>query len=148
MWDFFISFTIMKTGIKFLKKYFSKLFFPVAWTIIILILLMLPGNMLPNEKHFKIPNFDKFVHISLFGGFVFLWCLYISTRNFSINKNLVLFFWIFTTGIALGISMEFVQKYFIPFRDFSLGDIIADMIGASIGYGVSNIYLVEEIDTH
>lgn len=131
---------------KFFKKYFGKLFFPVAWTIIILILLMLPGNMLPDESHFKIPNFDKVVHISLFGGFVFLWCLFINTRNFSQSKNLKIFFVIFSVGIALGVSMEFVQKYFIPFRDFSLGDIIADMIGASIGYGICNIMLVEEID--
>ena len=131
---------------KFFKKYFGKIFFPIAWTIIILILLMMPGNMLPDESHFKIPNFDKVVHISLFGGFVFLWCLYINTRNFSQIKNLKIFFAIFSIGIILGISMEFVQKYFIPFRDFSLGDIIADMIGASIAYGICNIFLTEEID--
>ena len=133
---------------KFFKKYFGKLFFPIAWTLIILILLMMPGNMLPDESHFKIPNFDKFVHISLFGGFVFLWCLYINTKNFSVLKNLKIFFVFFVIGIALGISMEFVQKYFIPFRDFSLGDIIADMIGASIAYGICNNMLVEEIDAH
>lgn len=131
---------------KFFKKYFSKLFFPVAWTLIILILLMMPGNMLPDESHFKIPNFDKVVHISLFGGFVFLWCLYINTKNFPQAKNLKIFFAVFAIGISLGISMEFVQKYFIPFRDFSLGDIIADIIGASIAYGICNIFLVEEID--
>ncbi len=31
-----------------------------------------------------------------------------------------------------GIGMEYVQKYFIPGRDFDLADIIADMIGAGL----------------
>jgi VanZ family protein len=135
-------------NMKFFKKYFSKIYFPVAWTLILLILLMLPGNMLPDESHLKIPNLDKYVHICLFGGFVFLWGLYICTRNFSQRKNLKLFFYIFITGIILGITMEYVQKYFIPFRDFELGDIIADMIGCSIAYGVCNTMLTEENDAH
>jgi len=33
-----------------------------------------------------------------------------------------------------GILMEIVQKYFIPFRSFDLGDIIADGIGCAAGY--------------
>jgi len=35
-----------------------------------------------------------------------------------------------------------VQKYFIPFRDFDTEDIIADMIGAGLGYGVSNVLFI------
>jgi VanZ family protein len=134
----------MKWIIAFLKKYFAKLYIAVSWTLIILILLALPGNLLPDESHFKIPNFDKFVHICMFGGFVLLWCLYISSRKFSLQKNLQLFFYIFIIGAALGITMEYVQKYFIPLRDFDLGDIIADMIGAGIAYGISNTTLIEE----
>ena len=38
------------------------------------------------------------------------------------------------TGIVYGIAMEIVQKYFIPFRSFDLGDIIADGIGCAAGY--------------
>jgi VanZ family protein len=38
------------------------------------------------------------------------------------------------TGIVYGIAMEIVQKYFIPFRSFDLGDIIADGIGCVAGY--------------
>jgi len=39
--------------------------------------------------------------------------------------------------------MEYVQKYFIPFRDFDTVDIISDLIGAGFGYGISNISLIE-----
>ena len=37
-------------------------------------------------------------------------------------------------GIVYGIAMEIVQKYFIPFRSFDVGDIIADAIGSVVGY--------------
>ena len=101
-----------KTNMKFLKKYFSKLFFAVSWTIIVLILLSLPGTMLPDEPSFKIPNLDKFVHICLFGGFVLLWCLYISRRQLNTRKLLRSFFYIFIIAVSFGITMEYVQKYF------------------------------------
>ena len=133
---------------KFLKKYFGKLFFAVSWTIIVLILLSLPGTMLPDEPSFKIPNLDKFVHICLFGGFVLLWCMYISRKQQSTRKLLQSFFYIFIIAVSFGITMEYVQKYFIPFRDFELGDIIADMVGAGLAYGICNVTLVEEKHAH
>lgn len=128
---------------KLFKKYLGSIYISVAWTLMVLILLTLPGSMLPDESTFKIPQFDKFVHVCLFGGLVFLWCLHISTRPMGSQKRLLLFFYIFILGVALGISMEFVQKYFIPFREFELGDIIADMIGAGLAYGISNVGLFE-----
>jgi VanZ family protein len=108
-----------------------------------LILLCLPGSVLPNEQGFKIPEFDKFVHVVLFGGFVFLWCLFYSAKKLPQKKLLLLFFYIFIIAVVYGIGMEFAQKYWIPFRDYSEKDIIADMIGAGLGYGISNITLVE-----
>jgi len=45
-----------------------------------------------------------------------------------------IFLQIMITGIVYGIAMEIVQKYFIPFRSFDLGDIIADAIGCVVGY--------------
>ena len=41
------------------------------------------------------------------------------------------------TGVVYGIAMEIVQKYFIPFRSFDIGDIIADAIGCVVGYLIS-----------
>ena len=98
--------------------------------------------MLPEENIIKIPNLDKLVHISLFGGFVLLWSLYFSVKKFSQRKILVIFFRIFIIGCIYGAAMEFVQKYFIPSRDFEIGDILADVVGAAIAYGICNIYLI------
>jgi len=128
----------------FLRKYFGNLYSPVIWTLIIGILLAMPGSMLPNETHFAIPQFDKIVHISLFGGFVFLWNLYLSVRPIQRARLVRLFFLVFILAETYGIGMEYVQKYFIPMRDFDEADIIADIIGAGLAYGLSNILLLKD----
>jgi VanZ family protein len=106
----------------------------LLWTIFIFILLALPGKMLPSEEHTFIPNLDKFVHVFLFGSFVFLWSFYYAAkkeRGPSYNK---IFFRIFIIACLYGIGMEFVQKYFIPNRDFDIYDIAADVGGALLGF--------------
>src|SRR5579864_8915317 len=128
--------------ILFLRKYFGNIYSPIGWTLIIGILLAMPGSMLPNESRFSIPQFDKIVHISMFGGFVFLWNLYLSTRPITASRLLRLFFLIFLLAESYGIGMEYVQKYWVVGRDFDEADIIADIIGAGIAYGLSNILLV------
>ena len=130
--------------IPFLRKYFGKIFWPITWTLVIGVLLAMPGSMLPNETHFTIPQFDKIVHISLFGGFVFLWNLYLSSRPIPLSRLLRLFFLIFLLAEAYGIGMEYVQKYYIPGRDFDEADIIADIIGAGLAYGISTTTLLRE----
>ena len=101
--------------------------------------------MLPNESHFRIPEFDKFVHICFFGGFVFLWNLYESRRIADPQKLLQLFFLFYVLGNVFGIGIEYIQKYWIPGRDYDLADIVADMIGAGLAYGASNLWLRKEI---
>jgi len=114
--------------------------------VVIFVLLALPGSALPKEQGFSIPNFDKLVHIGLFGGFVLLWSLYYSTTGRSQKKLLRIFFIIFLIAVVYGIGMEFVQKYFIPGRDYDEADMVADMIGAGIAYGLCNIHLTDAKD--
>ena len=132
----------MDRKMKKLKIYLGKKIFAIGWTVLIFVLLALPGSMLPHEQPFLIPHFDKLVHIGLFGGFVLLWCLYFCRKPLSPKKLLQVFFFIFILASVYGIGMEFVQKYFIPMRAFEEGDIIADLIGAGLAYGISNISLV------
>jgi len=127
---------------QFLNKYLGNIFFPILWTFFIIVLLSIPGTMLPSEQGFSVPQFDKLVHVSLFGGFVLSWNFYLSKRTLSSARLLRWFFFVFLLGNSLGIGMEFAQKYWIPFRDFDTVDIIADMIGAGLGYGVSNVFFV------
>jgi VanZ family protein len=117
-----------------LQRILSKRFPAISWTLIIFILLSLPGGMLPNENNLSIPNLDKFVHVTMFGGFVFLWCLYFSYRPTEKPVSKTLHFSIFLIACVYGTVMEYVQKYFIPNRDFDIYDILADIAGALVGY--------------
>jgi hypothetical protein len=128
--------------LRFIRKYLSALYVPVIWMLLIIVAMCLPGTYIPQEEGFFLPDFDKIVHMGLFGGLVFLWCLYLAGKPISMRRLLWGFFWFYVLSNALGISMEYVQKYWIPGRDYDLGDIIADMIGAGIGYGMSNILLL------
>ena len=65
---------------------------------------------------------------------VILWSKAYSHKKDTRSGSRKIFLKIMITGIVYGIAMEIVQKYFIPFRSFDLGDIIADGIGCAAGY--------------
>jgi VanZ family protein len=127
---------------KKIKKYLSQKWVAIAWTLMVIILLAIPGKMIPEEPAFAIPQFDKVVHIVMFGLFVWLWSNHYAALNLNKRKLLKIFFLIFILGVVLGIGMEYVQKYFIPNRDFDEADIIADMIGAGLAYGICNLSML------
>ena len=138
----FAGLFLISVMLTFIQKYLSPLYVPVIWTILIIIAMCAPGSYIPNESRFALPNFDKVVHVGLFGGFVFLWCLFLTKRAVSFRQLLVGFFCFYMLSNGFGVAMEYVQKYWIPGRDYDLGDIIADMFGAGFGYGLSNFLLL------
>jgi len=117
-----------------LYQIFSNRIPALIWTIVIFILLALPGNMLPSENHFTIPNLDKYVHIILFGSFVFLWSFYYLGKQDRNNSSYRYSVIIFIVACLYGTAMEYIQKYFIPNRDFDIYDIAADIVGALAGF--------------
>jgi VanZ family protein len=126
----------------FLHRHLSKVFPAVVWTVFIFILLSLPGNMLPNENNLSIPDLDKYVHISLFGGFVFLWSYYYANKTQRNRHSRNIYIRIFLIACLYGTAMEYVQKYLIPNRDFDLYDILADTIGALGGYLIVRLKII------
>ncbi|MEO6917060.1 MAG: VanZ family protein [Chitinophagaceae bacterium] len=124
-----------------MKKIFSTIFPALAWTILIQIALCLPGEAIPSTEGFPIPNFDKIVHVIIFGGFVGLWSYYLSRKtNYLKTLNTGLFL-IYLLAVINGIAIEYIQRDYIPNRSFDQGDIIADVLSASIAYGICNIVL-------
>jgi hypothetical protein len=115
-----------------IRRIFEYKFFPACWTFFIIILLCLPGSMVPGTGVFGIPNLDKFVHIFLFGTNVLLWGWHYSqlVGTHQPFKKIVLLDVLLT--VALGIGLEYVQKYWIPNRSFDRNDILADLVGALI----------------
>lgn len=98
-----------------------------------IILLCLPGSLVPGKGIFSLPNLDKFVHVFLFGTNVLFWGWHYGHQRLSIRsfKQAIILDVVFT--IALGIALEYVQKYWIPNRTFDSNDIIADAVGACLG---------------
>jgi hypothetical protein len=113
-----------------IRRILTYKFFPACWTLLIIILLCLPGSLVPGKGIFSIPNLDKVVHIVLFGANVLLWGWHYG-QLMRIPKEFrhVIVVDVLLT-IILGVALEYVQKYWIPNRSFDVKDIAADMIGA------------------
>lgn len=116
---------------------------PIAWTILIQVLLCLPGSTLPSGGVFNIPQLDKIIHSVLFGGFTGLWCYYYFLKGKSPGSLKTIFFIVYLLAITNGIILEYVQRDYIPNRSFDEADIIVDVIASSIAYGCCNIKLLK-----
>lgn len=104
----------------------------IIWLLIIFILLTLPGKDFQGVD-MKLPFQDKIVHMGLFGGLVFFFGLAYRKIPFFYSKTKLIFMVLAAT--SYGIIMEFVQKYCTGHsRSFSYEDMMADGLGAIIGY--------------
>lgn len=121
------------------RKIPVKLFLPgIAWFFVVAILTLMPGKDVPEIGCMdRIPNFDKLVHAGLFGGLTFLFCLPYIKSSFSRREKTNHFIRITLAVIIWGITIEFLQKYFVPGRDFELLDWAADSAGALIALWLS-----------
>jgi len=117
-----------------LQKILSKRWPALLWTILILILISIPGEFLPKDEKTFVPNLDKLIHATLFGSFVFLWSIYYATKKESNIHPGNRFIWILIIACIYGVATELIQKYLIPNRDYDIFDIVADSIGAILGF--------------
>lgn len=103
----------------------------LVWLAISFKLLTLPAEEFPKEDFFDLIYFDKWVHIGMFALLMVLF----SYPFIKIQKGIhTVLYVILLLSIIYGISMEFVQKYFVPSRSFDLLDIVADAVGCFTGY--------------
>ncbi len=126
-----------------INRILSKIYIPIFWTVLVQVLLTLPGSSLPHMGIFGIHNLDKLVHLVLFGCLTCFWCYYLYYRNIPANRLKWMFFIVFLIGSFDGILMEFIQRDYIPNRSFDEADIIFDLIGSSLAYGFCNIKLLK-----
>jgi VanZ family protein len=109
------------------------------------IALCLPGSTIPDTEGFAIPSFDKIVHVILFGALVGLWCVYLSKKTRGDREMKRAFFLVYLFAAFNGIIIEYIQRDYIPNRSFDQGDIIADVLSASIAYGICTMYLTGHV---
>lgn len=119
----------------------------IVWTLIILLLTLMPAADVPNTFMSRIPHFDKLVHAGIFALFVILWYACIrkyfkvkypqdKDKHFRPVTALAL---IILIAIILGILIEITQKEWTSIhRDFEWFDWVADIIGAFFGGAVAN----------
>jgi len=115
-----------------MKLRFTHFIPAIIWFGISLFLFTLPGSSIPKNDLFDKLQVDKWVHITIF----FLLCFLFGypLRKFNSKNLLPLLFTICLLGIAYGIAVEFIQKYWIPNRSFDVWDIMADTIGCIIAF--------------
>jgi hypothetical protein len=122
--------------LRLIRKFSATVLVPLLWTLITITLLCIPGSDLPGEGFFiSVDNFDKFIHLVLFGGIVLLWGSWSHQRTSDDRQWFKTICGITLGVIMLGILMEYVQLYLIPHRDFDKADISADIAGAIAGFG-------------
>ncbi len=111
---------------------FIKFIPGIAWFFIVLFLMCLPGNELPETDWLHINYFDKIMHIVVFAflGFLFSWPFYKSGVSKAERKS---YFIKIALSVSIwGLTTEFIQKYIVIGRSFDLMDWAADSIGALI----------------
>lgn len=99
-------------------------FLTVSYMGIIFYLSSLNGPDLPHLPQY----FDKAIHICIYTLLAFL-CSF-SFRKSGVKKNVFLLSFIIT--VFYGITDEIHQLY-VPDREFTVGDILADSLGALLG---------------
>ena len=109
----------------------------IAWFLFVLVLICLPGEDVPEQPGWlNIPEFDKLVHATLFGGIVFWFCMPFKKSSIDRADKINLFIKISIATIVWGIATEYIQKFFIDGRQFDLLDWAADSAGAIIVFFV------------
>lgn len=116
-----------------------KKFLPgIVWFLIVAVLTLMPGKDVPDVGWLNsIFGFDKIVHAGLFGGLTFLFCLPYIRSSYSHGEKINHFIRVALAVIVWGITVEFIQKYFVPGRDFELLDWAADSAGVLIAFWLS-----------
>jgi VanZ family protein len=91
---------------------------------------LLPTKEIPKLFDTFIP-IDKLVHLFIFLVLNFLWLLYVN-NVLNDTKPIVLLF-ILIACLFYGILIEVIQELFVLSRGAEVLDVIADLLGASLG---------------
>jgi len=113
-----------------LKGYWPSL----AWSLIILLLTGLPGDVFPEIKTFwDWLSPDKVVHLFIFGTLSFL-ILFGYRDQYAEGNKQKLVWTAVIASVLYGILTEILQYYVFIGRSGNLYDALADAIGAVLGW--------------
>lgn len=108
-----------------MKKYLPA----IVWSLVILILCLLPKSDLPEESWINILHFDKLVHfVSFF--VLFLTLTYASSSRWFVNIVIC---------VAYGCAVEIAQEIAETGRSAEWLDLLADAVGATFAAAIALI---------
>jgi VanZ family protein len=109
----------------------------ILWGSLILVLISIPGDFLPNiPKFMNLFEPDKLVHVFLFLVFIFLMLRGFSHKASPAFLRNNAFFLALLITIFIGGFTEIIQHFFIPGRTASLYDFIANVVGCFAGFWI------------
>lgn len=104
----------------------------VLWAILILIISGMPGDSIPQSKFWKIPHFDKIVHMALYFPLGFFLMAEFSLSSVRWIQKLSV--WMALLIVALyGGLIEVGQDYLFVNRSADWWDFFADILGGLLG---------------
>lgn len=113
-----------------LLKFWKSIF----WAAIIAIGLFTPGDKFPENKLLQFENFDKILHLLIFGFFQFLILLEMHLSQVEFTRKRIYLSLIISIGYAA--LTELVQYILISKRKGSLFDLFADLTGIMLALGL------------
>jgi VanZ family protein len=128
-----------------MKVSFIKFIPGIAWFFIILVLICLPNNEIPKIGWLTNINFDKAVHVGIFGVLTVLFCWPFYNSSLPNKERLHYFIKIAIATSIWGLATEFIQQFFVPGRSFDLLDWAANSLGALIAFWFCKKRFIKDI---
>ncbi len=119
----------------FLKNLFSSFLPAVGWWLLVLVLMCTPGKDLPELGSWTdLIQLDKIVHICTFGLMALLFMKATDHRSYASPQKKQWALKISLAAAVWGLTIEFIQHFWIPGRSFDLFDVVADAVGAALAF--------------
>ena len=113
--------------------FLNKNKYGLAWTLLILLVCLIPGDNLPNSSFLSFKGADKLIHFTLYLVLLIVvgkGLVNYFNPSYSSNRIIVI---AFLYCLFLGIGIEFIQSVFVAGRLGDFFDVLANAIGSSIG---------------
>lgn len=104
----------------------------ISWSVLILVLTLVPIDSMHMKPDINMPFFDKMVHFCLFSVHGYLVTGYLKDRDTNNTGNFRLLVSAVISSFLFGLSIEIIQ-HFVPERSFEILDLIADFFGIMAG---------------
>lgn len=127
---------MMASRITGITKSILNSFIPgIIWWLVVLVLMCTPGKDFPSMGSWtELISLDKIIHVSFFGLMVFLFCRPLYQNEGSKASKRQLFLKIAVACAIWGLTIEFIQHFWIPGRSLDIYDFVADSLGCLLAY--------------